>query len=128
VENPISSKHRNSLDSKESTNPIKKFVSVFRYSGVALDIVWSTSAALTITMALTTLLTGVLPAGIASVGGLFVDAIATALRDTGDSGVAARSDVLFYVFLEAGLCTASKFHLPVNLASTPWQQDQCHDS
>ena len=91
------------MDSKESTNPIKKFVSVFRYSGVALDIVWSTSAALTITMALTTLLTGVLPAGIASVGGLFVDAIATALRDTGDSGVTARSDVLFYVFLEAGL-------------------------
>lgn len=54
-------------------------------------------------MAIATLLTGVLPAAIASVGGLFVDAVAEAFQATGDVADAARSDVLFYVLVEAGL-------------------------
>jgi len=49
------------LDKQDSQNPVKKFISVFQYSGVALEIVWSTSAKLTIAMALTTLFAGVLP-------------------------------------------------------------------
>lgn len=91
------------MDPQSPTNPVKKFVSVFQYSGVALEIVWSTSAALTITMAITTLLTGVLPAAIASVGGLFVDAVATAYQSTGLDTESVRGDVLYYVLLEAGL-------------------------
>lgn len=54
-------------------------------------------------MAIATLVTGVLPAAIASVGGLFVDAVATAFQENGVVAEAARSDVLFYVFVEAGL-------------------------
>jgi ATP-binding cassette subfamily B protein len=54
-------------------------------------------------MAATTLVSGVLPAAIASVGGLFVDAVASAIQSTGDAAEAARSDVLFYVLVEAGL-------------------------
>ena len=54
-------------------------------------------------MALTTLIAGVLPAAIASVGGLFVDAVASAIQGTGVAAEQARSDVLYYVLLEAGL-------------------------
>ncbi len=91
------------VNNQESPSSVQKFFSVFQYSRVALEIVWSTSAALTLTMAFSTLISGVLPAAIASVGGLFVDAVASAFQQ--DSAVAeqARDDVLFYVFLELGL-------------------------
>jgi ATP-binding cassette subfamily B protein len=91
------------LDTQESNNSVHKFLSVFQYSKVALEIVWSTSAALTIVMAISTLVSGVLPAAIASVGGLFVDAVASALQQTGEVAEQAQSDLLFYVFLELGL-------------------------
>jgi ATP-binding cassette subfamily B protein len=91
------------LDTQESNNSVHKFLSVFQYSKVALEIVWSTSTALTIVMAISTLVSGVLPAAIASVGGLFVDAVASALQQTGEVAEQAQSDLLFYVFLELGL-------------------------
>ena len=91
------------MDKQDSQNPVKKFISVFQYSGVALEIVWSTSAKLTIAMALTTLFAGVLPAAIASVGGLFVDAVSNAFQDDGSNTAQLRSEALYYVFLEAGL-------------------------
>ena len=59
--------------------------------------------ALTIVMAISTLVSGVLPAAIASVGGLFVDAVASALQQTGELAEQAQRDLLFYVFLELGL-------------------------
>ena len=68
-----------------------------------MKIVWGTSAALTLVMAATTVVSGVLPAAIASVGGLFVDAVASAIQNTGDAAEAVRSEVLFYVLVEAGL-------------------------
>ncbi|MBL6905266.1 ABC transporter ATP-binding protein/permease [Gammaproteobacteria bacterium] len=91
------------MDKQDSQNPVKKFISVFQYSGVALEIVWSTSAKLTIAMALTTLFAGVLPAAIASVGGLFVDVVSNAFQDDGSNTAQLRSEALYYVFLEAGL-------------------------
>ena len=91
------------MENQDSQNPIRKFLSVFQYSGVALEIVWSTSAKLTIAMALTTLASGVLPALIASVGGLFVDVVSNAFQDDGSNSEQLRSDALYYVFLEAGL-------------------------
>ena len=68
-----------------------------------MKIVWGTSATLTLVMAATTVVSGVLPAAIASVGGLFVDAVTSAIQDTGDAAEAARSEMLFYVLVEAGL-------------------------
>ena len=68
-----------------------------------MKIVWGTSATLTLVMAATTVVSGVLPAAIASVGGLFVDAVASAIQNTGDAAEAARSEMLFYVLVEAGL-------------------------
>jgi len=91
------------LENPQLTNPITKFISVFQYSAVALRIVWNTSTSLTIAMASTTLITGVMPAAIASVGGLFVDAVITALQATDVGSEQARSDALYYIFLEAGL-------------------------
>jgi ATP-binding cassette subfamily B protein len=76
---------------------------VFQYSGIAIGLVWDTSAALTVVMALTTLVSGILPAAIASIGGLFVDAVASAFQETGNSAQQMRSEALYYVFLEAGL-------------------------
>ena len=89
-----------------SQNSLQKFLAVFKYSRVALAIVWSTSAGLTIAMAVSTLMAGILPASIASIGGLFVDAVATAIQETGDAAEQARSDVIFYVLVEAGLVVA----------------------
>ena len=91
------------MEKQDPQNPINKFLSVFQYSGVALKIVWSTSAKLTIAMALTTLVSGFLPALIASVGGLFVDVVSNAFQDDGSNAEQLRSDALYYVFLEAGL-------------------------
>ena len=91
------------IDNQESPNSVRKFLSVFQYSRVAIEIVWSTSAALTLVMAVTTLVAGVLPAAIASVGGLFVDAVASAFQQDPAAAEQARSDVLFYVLVELGL-------------------------
>ena len=65
--------------------------------------VWDTSRPLTIIMALSTLVIGVSPAAIASVGGLFVDAVASSFQQSGQAMVKAREDALFYVFIELGL-------------------------
>lgn len=98
-----------SEDDSAPVNPIAKFISVFQYSAVAIKIVWSTSAGLTIAMALTTLVSGVLPAAIASVGGMFVDVVSTAFqnREAGitDAAIAEalRNEALKYIFIEAGL-------------------------
>ena len=84
-------------------NSVRKFLSVFQYSQLAMKIVWSTSAPLTLAMATSTLLSGVLPAVIASVGGMFVDAVSQAIQSIGDAADLARRQVLVYVLLEAGL-------------------------
>lgn len=91
------------MNSSEETNSVSKFLAVFQYSKVAIEIVWSTSSALTVLMAVATLMSGVLPGLIASVGGLFVDAVASALQESGGAAEQARSDVLYYVLIEAGL-------------------------
>ena len=86
------------------SNPVSRFFAVFRYSALAMRIVRDTSASLMVLMALTTIVNGVLPASIAFVGGLFVDAVASAIAGGDAAAIAqARSDVLFYVLLEAGL-------------------------
>lgn len=54
-------------------------------------------------MGLSTLIVGVSPAAIASVGGLFVDAVASSFQQSGEDMLQAREDALFYVFIELGL-------------------------
>jgi len=80
-----------------------KFFSAFQFSRRAIGMVWDTSQPLTIIMGLSTLVIGVSPAAIASVGGLFVDAVASSFQQSGEDMLQAREDALFYVFIELGL-------------------------
>jgi ATP-binding cassette, subfamily B, bacterial len=63
---------------------LRGFFGVFRYSRRALQLVWSTNRSLTVALALLTLLAGVLPAGVAYVGALIVDAVVGAMRSGGN--------------------------------------------
>jgi ATP-binding cassette, subfamily B, bacterial len=62
---------------------VRAFFGVFRYSRRALELVWSTNRALTVALALLTLLAGILPASVAYVGALIVDAVVAAMRSLG---------------------------------------------
>jgi ATP-binding cassette subfamily B protein len=76
---------------------LRRSLGVFRYSSRALELVWTTSRALTITLALLTLVAGILPAAIAYIGQLIVDGVVEATRaDNPDT-----RGVLNLVLLEA---------------------------
>ncbi len=81
---------------------LRRSLGVFGYSSRALELVWTTSRPLTVTLALLTLIAGVLPAAIAYIGQLIVDGVvaATQAEDPDTSGV------LWLVFLEALVVTA----------------------
>ena len=61
---------------------LQGFFGVFRYSRRALELVWSTNRGLTVALALLTLIAGVLPASVAYIGSLIVDAVAKAMQAT----------------------------------------------
>ena len=84
----------------------RSFLGVFRYSGRALALVWSTSHTLTVTLALLTLAAGLLPAGIAYVGAMIVDAVVAANRLWASSGQAALAPVFEWVVAEGVLVAA----------------------
>jgi len=79
---------------------------VFQYTRHALQLVWSTSRPLTIALALLTLVAGVLPAGIAYLGALIVDAVVAAIAVHTATGAIDLSTVLAYVALEGLLVAA----------------------
>ncbi|MGH8188728.1 MAG: ABC transporter ATP-binding protein, partial [Steroidobacteraceae bacterium] len=56
------------------------FLGVFAYSHRALQLVWTTSRSLTIAFAILTLIAGTLPAAVAYVGALIVDAVVAAIQ------------------------------------------------
>ncbi|MBT8078979.1 MAG: ABC transporter ATP-binding protein/permease [Gammaproteobacteria bacterium] len=71
---------------------------VLRYAGRALALVWSTNKTLTVVFALLTLATGLLPAAIAFVGQLIVDAVVAAIGEP-----ALYRQALIYIGIEAVL-------------------------
>ncbi len=77
------------------------FFSVFAYGKRALELVWTTDKALCVTLMLLTLLAGALPAGIAYVGALIVDAVVHAADLHRHSGITALNQVWTFVGLEA---------------------------
>jgi ATP-binding cassette subfamily B protein len=97
--------HVSSSSSAESTELTRSFLGVFRYSGRALQLVWSTSQPLTIALALLTLAAGLLPAGVAYVGAHIVDAVVGAGHLWAASGSAPWWPVVRWVLLE-GLLVA----------------------
>ena len=61
-------------------NLTRGFFGVFRYSRQALELVWTTNRSLSLALALLTLAAGMLPAGVAYVCALIVDAVVAAIR------------------------------------------------
>jgi ATP-binding cassette subfamily B protein len=59
---------------------LRGFFGVFRYSRRALELVWTTNRGLTLALAALTVIAGVLPASVAYIGSLIVDAVVNAIR------------------------------------------------
>ncbi len=81
---------------------LRGFFGVFRYSRRAIELVWSTSRPLTLGIATLTVIAGALPAAVAYIGSLIVDAVVAAMRSSG--GDATR--VIELVILEGVLVAA----------------------
>ena len=89
-------------DTEHSPGLLHRSLGVFRYSSRALELVWTTSRPLTVTLAFLTLVAGILPAAIAYIGQLIVDGVvaATQAEDPDTRGV------IRLVLLEALVVTA----------------------
>jgi len=81
---------------------LRGFFGVFRYSRRAIELVWNTNRGLTLALALLTLFAGVLPASVAYIGSLIVDAVVAAIR----AGGADTRRVVALVVLEGILVAA----------------------
>jgi ATP-binding cassette subfamily B protein len=79
----------------------RSWLGVFAYSRRALELVWTTNKALSITLALLTLVAGVLPAAVAYLGAQIVDAVIHAADVHRQTGATPLAHVLKYVGLEA---------------------------
>ena len=74
---------------------------MFAYSRRALELVWTTNKTLSVTLAVLTLLAGVLPAAVAFVGAQIVDAVIHAADVHRQTGTTPLEHVLRFVGLEA---------------------------
>ncbi len=82
------------------------FFGVFRYSRRAMELVWTTNGRLTVVLALLTLIAGVLPAAMAYVGALIIDAVVAATRLAQDSGITTMKRIFTLVAIEALIVAA----------------------
>ncbi|MBT8071858.1 MAG: ABC transporter ATP-binding protein/permease [Gammaproteobacteria bacterium] len=82
------------------------FFGVFRYSRRALELVWATNRRLTVILAVLTLTAGVLPAAMAYVGALIIDAVLEATGIAKDTGLISMTRVFTLVALEALIVAA----------------------
>jgi ATP-binding cassette, subfamily B, bacterial len=87
---------------------IRGFFSVFRYSHRAIQLVWSTSSFLTLALGIVTIVAGVLPAGIAYVGALIVDAVVGAMRAGGGNPARVIELVILEGVLVASVAAAQR--------------------
>ncbi|HEU5468421.1 MAG TPA: hypothetical protein VFU77_03880, partial [Steroidobacteraceae bacterium] len=87
-------------------NLTRGFFGVFRYSRHALLLVWTTNRALSVALGMLTLIAGMLPAAVAWVGALIVDAVVVAMRAEAAARDALSAHALFLVGAEALLVAA----------------------
>ncbi|MBN3873579.1 ABC transporter ATP-binding protein [Nostoc sp. JL33] len=81
---------------------LRQSLTVFRYSGRAVNLVWTTSRSLTILLASLTIVAGLLPGAISYISKLIVDAVVFASQVNSDSnGFVNISHPLLYVGFEA---------------------------
>ncbi len=87
---------------RKKRNALRQSLAVFRYSGRAIGLVWTTSRSLTIFFATLTLVAGLLPAALAYIGKLIVDAVIAASQSNAYKNDFVNSyHPLMYVGLEA---------------------------
>ncbi|MGA9343088.1 MAG: ABC transporter ATP-binding protein [Rhodanobacteraceae bacterium] len=94
------------VQAAEQSELKRSFLGVFRYSRRALELVWSTSRTLTVSLALITLIAGLLPAGVAWVGAQIVDAVVTGAQAMRSTGHAQLMPLFEWVALEGALVAA----------------------
>ncbi len=90
----------------ESAPGMRGYLSVFRYSRRAVDLVWTTSRPLTVALVVLTVLGGVLPAGIAYVGKVIVDAVVAGIEMREQTGDIDLGPAFEAVVAELGLVAA----------------------
>ena len=78
----------------------EQYLGVFQYSGRALKLVWTTHRGLTVALGILTLVAGLLPAGVAYVGKLIVDAVVLAAQTRLEADL---HQALMWVAVEAGI-------------------------
>jgi ABC-type multidrug transport system fused ATPase/permease subunit len=83
---------------RKLSNAIRQSLGVFRYSDRAVSLVWTTSSRLTVIFGIFTLVAGVLPAAVAYIGKLIVDAVVFATQTRPNPDI---YHVLGFVGLEA---------------------------
>ncbi len=96
----------NAAGRKSKSKLVEQFLGVFRYSRRAIELVWTTSKALTVTLGLLTLIGGLLPAAVAWIGQQIVDAVVLAASISAAGGQPALQMVLGWVALEGGIMVA----------------------
>jgi len=82
------------------------FLGVFGYSRRALELVWTTSRQLSVSLALLTLLAGALPAAVAYVGALIIDAVIAAIQASPADHAELTTRALLLVGVEGMLVAA----------------------
>ncbi|HZO20969.1 MAG TPA: ABC transporter ATP-binding protein [Steroidobacteraceae bacterium] len=87
---------------------LQGFFGVFRYSRRAIELVWSTNFALTLALAALTLIAGVLPAAVAYIGSLIVDAVVAAMRAEATGARRVIELVVLEGVLVAGVAAAQR--------------------
>ncbi|MGE4658675.1 MAG: ABC transporter ATP-binding protein [Gammaproteobacteria bacterium] len=85
---------------------LENYLGVFQYSRRAIGLVWSTHKQLTIALALLTLVAGILPAAVAFLGKLIVDAVVSAIGIYQGDGELVYGRVLIFVAVEGILVAA----------------------
>ena len=89
-------------DDKDDVGFHRRSVGVFAYSRRAMELVWTTSRSLTLILAVLTVVAGILPAAIAYVGQLIVDAVVAAIAaDKPDT-----RGIFLLILLEAAIVVA----------------------
>src|ERR1700761_1813179 len=96
------SRRARSAPAAGETVTLQSFFGVFRYSRRAVELVWSTNRGLTLALAVLTLVAGILPASVAYIGSLIVDAVVKAMTSHATTG----AHVVELVALEGALITA----------------------
>ncbi|MGH1343096.1 MAG: ABC transporter ATP-binding protein [Nannocystales bacterium] len=91
---------------EQSSPGLRGYLSVFRYSRRAVELVWSTSRGLTGVLVVLTFLGGLLPAGIAYVGKVIVDAVVEGIALREATGVVELGPAFEAVLAELGLVAA----------------------